>query len=1070
MVRAFFVLVLVNLFVPAKCDTPSQVTVESTTTRLVLTIADNRAHLTAVENMQTGESLVLATDSRDFVISTDQGEVSANDLVVTGVCSNDQVTYITTDSEKLAVTQRFEVFDSGCIKRSLELFPKTPIFIEKVSMIDLKLLAQPRASTNHQARFLLLDKGGVFVTVEMPMPCRSICLDKNAHLETYHEPRYQLRAKEPYRTIPAVFATWKGNLFAGFDAYREYTYELSGWREYAIVRASSESDPAVTTAYEAYKATDDDPTTCWKSRRSHSGEHWLEIELPVPARFDTIELLLDNPQFRPVLERTPDFQRWHLQVWTGTSWFDVVAGSEPPAKPVRFAEVRAKKIRFLVEGCVEPFSVWDLRLYLNLRETIIPENVCSKFWVSRGTRMPFTYFNTWYIRHAGIGRMQRARGLLTYDKVLPLIPLAAYCGLDCFVLDSGWKYQWYGIGLNPRWEIEFPHGEKPFADAARQAGTTLAGWFNFFWLEGESRDLQWRVRDRNGATMRQMCLLSGYYDFVKREMLAQIRNNGMLVMKIDGFVPPDACWAADHNHKPGPVRDATWLTFMRLVEELKRQYPELRLGIYTWDPFWLKYSELVHTYEDHGGLTPGELAPTRAKMNFMHDREMFNEAYWRYLVWNQVEGSALISDKTREWKEEIIGNLAGSTRRQISTDLGSYTPEERNWIRDCLAWSRRNAAFLERFQPFSPNREVKEPWGLPRCRDLEKNLGIDVLECNTLEGYAHINNDEGYIFVFNPTFQDAQYEVPISEELGFSTSANNLRAQVIYPYFEDLTLGGASAGRQLLRFGNVVRGWLPSQKHIVIRIRKDAIRPLVARCQYVVKETIWDSVQLEVRAEPSPAGGSLKTKLVPPEGVVFERLTINGKPVNASQDGTYELALTVPKRGNLLVRSLKETLHNGKKTMEADVRVSGDLSDAELMLFLLREIPAGKQRTDKATQGELEFRLAVNGNPLEGYLRDTLEKDWETEAQAGWWHFKLPAGLRAFNVILECSEKIRPVLICSAVQQSNAVRIVGYYSRDFNKRLLTCEDPEAFFHDISPEEREYFPIIKPSFSENSETK
>lgn len=1059
--RTLIILALLSIVAPAACSPPPKIIIESSTTRLILATTDTHTYLSTIENLHTGEQLQFTSDSADFVISTDAGEINSSDLKVTDVFSDRRITYVVMEGEKLTVTQRFETFESGCIKRSLELFAKTKMFIERVSLVDLRLATKPETTVNHQARFLALKKGGVFLTVEMPLPCRNISVDKEGHLRTAYEPRCELQEGEVYQTAAAVFATWTGGLQDGFDRYRDYTYELSGWREYAIVKASSESAATLTTAYDAYKAVDDDPTTRWRSLRSPSGIHWLEIELPEPMRFDTMKLLLDNPSFRPVLERPAEFARWRLQVWTDRGWADIASGTEAPAEPVRFSEAYAAKIRLLVEGCVEPFSIWDLRLYKDFGTAVIPENICSRFWISRTVRMPFTYFNTWYIRHPGIGRLQRARGLLTYDKVLPLIPLAADCGLDCFVLDSGWKYQWYGIGLNPRWEIEFPNGERPFAEAANRAGITLAGWFNFFWLEGESRDLQWRAVRKDGMPQRQMCLLSGYYDFVKKEMLSQIRNNGMLVMKIDGFVPPDECWATDHNHKPGPVRDATWLKFMQLVEELKRQYPALRLGIYTWDPFWLKYSELVHTYEDHGGLTPGELAPTRAKMNFMHDREMFNEAYWRYLVWNQIEGSAIISDRTPEWKEELIGNLACSTRRQISTDLGTFTAEERNWIRSCLDWSRKNAVYLERFRPFFPNPSVREPWGFDRCRDLEKNLGIDVLECNTLEGYAHINGDEGYVFLFNPTLQGAEFTVPITQELGFTSNARNLYAHVIYPYYEDLTPRLRDSKIKLLAYGDRLKGWLPAQKHIVIRIKKDPIRPLIEGCRYVVRETIWDSVELDVRAECSSGNEKVRTRLVPPEGVVFERLTVNGKPIPPSEDGSYELTLSVPKTGNVVVSNRKEAARDGRKVISAEVYITGDLTDGELMLFLLRDIPSGKRRLDKPAAGELDFRLNVNGKPVEGSLGDTLDKDWETEPEAGWWRFALPAGMKKFEIKLECSEKVHPVLLYSAVQESNAVRIIGYYSRSANKRLLTCEDPEAFFHDRFPDEREYFSIIKP---------
>jgi len=1038
-----------------------EVVIESGVTRLTVHVspANSEALLTSISNKETGESAALSPDSADFALTTDKGEFKAADFKVRDVVSNDRVTYIVMEGESLDVTQRFEAWPSGCVKRSLELFAKTPIRVEKVSLIDLKLAQQPERSVNHQARFLVLKKGGVMLTVEMPMPSRNVRLTSDGRLKSEYEPMRQLEEGESFETVPAVYMAWTGDILAGFDKHRDYTYELSGWREYATVTASSESHAALTTAYDAYKAVDDDPTTRWRSEKSLDGRHWIEIEFPEPVRFDTMELKLDNPDFRPVLETPPAFEKWRLQVWSESGWRDVAAGTEAPGEPVRLAETRAAGARLVIEGCVERFSVWDLRLYKDLGKDVIPENVCSRFWVDRDVRMPFTYFNTWYIRHPGIGRLQRARGLLTYDKVLPLIPPAAQCGLDNFVLDSGWKYMWYGIGRNPKWEVEFPDGERPFAEAARRAGITLAGWHYFFWLEGEKRDIQWRALNKNGSPQRQMCLLSGYYDWVKREMLDRIRNDGMLLMKIDGFVPPEECWATDHDHKPGSVRDATWLKFMQLAEEIKRQYPRFRLGVYTWDPFWLKYSEIVHTYEDHGGLTRGELAPTRARMNYMHDREMFNEAYWRYLIWNQVEGSMIISDKTPEWREEVIGNLAGPTRRQISTDLGTFTAEERNWIRDCLAWSRKNARFLERFRPFFPNASVKEPWGLERCRDLEKNLGIDVLESNTLEGYAHIDQNEGYVFVFNPTFHGAKFAVPITAELGFDKEAKGLTAQVIYPYFENLGPGSSAQGNFGLAFGDVIEGWLPAEKHIVIRIMKQPIRPVLAECRYAVAETIWDRVELEARAEPADKAATVKAKLAPPKGVVFDSLTVNGRAVPACADGSYEFALQVPVRGQVETRSQPAVIKNGRKTISTEVVVKGDLSDGRLMLFLMRRIPSGRDRLEKAAPGELDFRLLVNGKPLEGELGDTLDKDWENEKNAGWWVFGVPSDSHRFVVSLECSEKVRPVLVYSAVQDSKAARLVGYYSREKNSGKLTAEDSEAFFHGAFPEEREYYPVI-----------
>lgn len=58
----------------------------------------------------------------------------------------------------------------------------------------------------------------------------------------------------------------------------------------------------------------------------------------------------------------------------------------------------------------------------------------------------------------------------------------------------------------------------------------------------------------------------------------------------------------------------------------------------------------------------------------------------------------------------------------------------------------------------------------------------------------------------------------------------------------------------------------------------------------------------------------------------------------------------------------------------AQVEVRGDLIDGKLMLFLLRDIPPGKQRAEKAASGKSKFRLLVNRKSLDGCLGDTLER------------------------------------------------------------------------------------------------
>ncbi|MDO8589618.1 MAG: discoidin domain-containing protein [Armatimonadota bacterium] len=1052
----YAVLLTVILSVTQVSALPPQAIVESGVTSLVIDLADGHAALKSIANKETGETTAFAPESSDFELTTDQGVLKRTDFKVTDVISEGRGAYVLMDGEKAAVTERYEVFDSGCVKRSLQVFAKAPIYIEKVSLVNLKLNERPARIIQHNARFFAAGKGGWFVTAEMPMPARAMNLSKENVLWTEYTPGQQLQAGESAETVPAVFRAWTGEMSDGYEAYRDYTYELSGWRKHATVRTSSESPPALTTAYDGYKAVDDDTTTRWRADKGLGGTHWLEIEFPSPVTFNTMVVLFDNEDARPALEKPVPFAQYHVQVWADEGWKDIATGEDPPSGPVRFADTLAGKVRFLVDGCFGRFSLFDFRLHRDLgKANIISENLCSRFSVDQGTRMPFTYFNTWYISHPGTGRLQRARGLLTYQTVLPQIPLAAQCGIDNFVLDSGWKYAWSGVGINPGWPVEFYDGERPFVEAADRAGINLAAWFYFFWLEGDKYDHQWRVVRKDGKYERAMCFLSGYYDFVKTEFLNQIRNSHMKVMKVDGFVPSEECWATNHNHKPGATGDAAWLAFMRMVQEIKKQYPDFRIGPYTWDGSWVKYSELIHTYQDHGGLTAGELAPTRAKANYMHDREMFNEAYWRYLVRNQIEGSALIQDKTADWKEEVIGNLAGPTRRQISTDLLSFSADERNWIRSCMNWSRKNANYLEQFKPFFPNPVVMEPWGLHRNRGMEKQLGVDVLECNTLEGYAHISRDEGYIFIFNPTFHGADYAIPISEDLGFTSGAKDLVFQVIYPYLEDIV----PDGKRVFAYGETVKGYLPAEKHVVIKVTHQPIPLLAGNCRYTVNETIYDSVNLTLRAAPTAKGGVVRTRLVPPSGVVFGELTANGKSVSPAKDGAYEFTLQSPVTGAIIVDRKPARKKNGKVTTTARVSISGDLLQPSLMLFLYRAGQSDREKLPKAESGQMEYRLLVDGKRLEGAYGDTFEKDWETEKNAGWWVFKLPANRRRFTVTVECTDKVTPVLLLSAKQDHKEISIIGKYDRNSNKGVISKGDEETFFHTVFPDETEYFPIF-----------
>ena len=1029
---------------------PPQVVVESRRVKIAIDLADGSALLKSITNKDAGDVVTFAPESADFVLTTDGGELTRKDFRVTNVIDHGRVVYIVLDGESLAVTERYEVFDSGCVKRSLEVFPKVPVFLQKIALVNLMPVEKPSDRVAHKSLFLKYGKGGLFFDTEMPLPSRVARISKDGHIVSNYEPMRRMKPGDSLVTRPLVMGAWKGDLAGGYEAARSYTYELSVTRQRAIATVSSQSAPEKEAAYDAYKALDDDPNTRWMTKTDMGGKHWLEVEFPEPVTFNTFLMTLDNRETRPMLDNPPPIGAYHLQAWTGGKWTDLATATNAPTGKVRFADTVAAKIRLTIDGCYGRFSLWDFQLYRDADSPhVLPENLCSKLWADQDIPMPFTYYNTWYARFKGYGSMERTT-LLTYKTIVPTISMAAQCGLENLVMDAYWKYDWWGTGLNPKWPTEFPEGEKPFTEAADKAGVKLAAWFHFFRLRGDKYDWQWRAVNKDGNNQPGMCLLSGYYDFAKDELLRQIRNSHMKLVKFDGFVPPSECYAKNHNHEPGPVRDAQYLAFIQMIEEIRKQYPDFRMAIYSgaWDASWIKYAELIHTYEDHGGITAGELAPTHAKAVYMHDRELFNAGYWDYLLYNQIEGSTIIGAKTLDWREEVIGNLAQSTRRQISTDLGAFTPDERNWIRDCMNWSRVNARFLCKIRPFFPNRSVTEPWGNDLLRGLSSGLRVEAQQSNTLEGYAHISGNEGYVFIFNPTLRGAEYSIPVTETLGFDSAASRLSFRVIYPYTASVAEGMA--------LGGTVKGYLPAAKHVVIKVTRNPDPMLLPGCAYTAQDTIWDYSNLTAVAAPDAKGGVFKTKLTPPVGVVLGSVTVNGDTAPVSKDGSCEITLQRPIAGRVDSSVEPTKAKAGRKTTSARVTVLGDLANKSLMLFLYKPGKAASGKLPKAEPGQMVFRLLIDGKPVEGRLGETM--DWEPEKTAGWWVFDLPAVKKTFRASVETSDTVRPVLLLSARQDRKAAEMVVRYSK-VSKGMLTTGDPDAFLHADFPDGPDYFPIL-----------
>jgi len=413
------------------------------------------------------------------------------------------------------------------------------------------------------------------------------------------------------------------------------------------------------------------------------------------------------------------------------------------------------------------------------------------------------------------------------DRVLEIMDDLAYIGTDICHFDAGWQREDHPYSQHlPRarneddetWDREItqpdrlPNGLLPIVRAAKERGMVVSVWFDACGNVFVREDEEWAIRDRKGQPVygRMWCTrwpeaprqsLAGEYGDVLKEFVLEAMKRYDLggIMFDNNHYTPDFGPGRRSLASGWNAVDVQLRQILEILDEGERRRP----GIYrfycngqSW-PWALKHATHIHAGDPGtSGLMRKAVAtdyPARAM------------AFERRLAWQRHYDNFV-----PPWG--VKGDIAGWSLQQYSPipvnlkHTGQLIPAGEGWTQNmftCFATTAvRDIRFSFRQMPAFEREILKEwlVWDRERtqfvmnCRPVLKagddpNQGID--------GYSHIGNGRGVIYLFNRSFDLAECELTLDEGAGFRPEDRGLPASLVYPLKAPLGSGELSYGDRL---------------------------------------------------------------------------------------------------------------------------------------------------------------------------------------------------------------------------------------------------------------------------------
>jgi len=375
-------------------------------------------------------------------------------------------------------------------------------------------------------------------------------------------------------------------------------------------------------------------------------------------------------------------------------------------------------------------------------------------WLAGAAKSIPVVWNTWLVTTG------RGPVLADYDRgfLLKHIDLAARAGIhDVIQLDLGWEAR-YPLCPDP---AKFPQGLAEIARVAREkAGADMAFWMNPFscnyWksdVETERREwlVPGKTSPRSGAA--PVCVMSDYYDDVRRRLIDLVSNRNVRVIFWDGCDWNIAeCSSPFHGH-----RDAKHLRVegRRRLAELCRLCHEARSDLIIaafnlpFDNHIMCALDKAQVSDTHSFSTiRSELIQRQQlyQMTFEHPFEAIWSS-WHGIDWHEAGEDNIASRPLRELIHAEMSLIAcGFAQAGCSIDLSRARPELIGFLEKLAAFRKRFARYFDTYQ---------HVLGFP------DGLSVD--------GSGHIVDGSGFIVLVNPSDEQASVRLPLDEpelELG----------------------------------------------------------------------------------------------------------------------------------------------------------------------------------------------------------------------------------------------------------------------------------------------------------------
>lgn len=389
------------------------------------------------------------------------------------------------------------------------------------------------------------------------------------------------------------------------------------------------------------------------------------------------------------------------------------------------------------------------------------------------------------------------------ERAVPIVPLAKEIGAQVFVIDfGGTHYERFPFSfgnanrLPPIEQVEqgivrrelFPGGWDEFNLELKKNGLRLGLHYETQGFPHLEEMPQWRLKS---PINEGYCLCTPYGELFSGLVLEQVKKYNLGEIKLDYFTT-EPCSAAGHDHMANGYdsTDKQVLQHLELLRACREAVPDLVIALFVGggytSPWWARYADQLHSGDPGHQLMFKVMLEENAKSEAIaiERRERWHWATGQamrpaYCVQMDVHGFGIqstgkiasIMHPTKDdsvpagagWRQTLFSNIALTGARDIKLNPYYLTKDERAFVARWFDWARTKQRRLRR-----PRSILSAPNG------------------HDLEGYAHADENGGYVFLFNPKPMAAVAQLDLDSVFG----RGPWRTKILYPV--DGMLAGGS--------------------------------------------------------------------------------------------------------------------------------------------------------------------------------------------------------------------------------------------------------------------------------------